>query len=257
MIPLAPADLHRGLYNRSPCLHPSNRRNACPPRRFHLFFLLISVENMEEKQTTCVSPRRQEWEIEDDLVRAAIAGDPAAVEAFGHQLLRTAYIFTYSICSAKYSRLQLDRDNITGNVVLRALAHLEQFRFDCPYDKFLSRVVHNEICTEIRRMQCRMEGHLASNQDEQGRCVLQQALGGNSAAELNYRDGCRILADQINAIKNPLHREIIRLWISGYSYDEIAEEAGISSGGVGATIHRFKKQMRAVLGNILEPDRTS
>jgi RNA polymerase sigma factor (sigma-70 family) len=192
-----------------------------------------------------------EWFISHALIHTVQAGDRSAFEQFGRRLISAAYTFTHSVCNSRYSDISLDREDIIGTAVHNAIRKIDDFRFDCPYHLYFSRIVRNAINTELRRRQSRTDSRMNSNTDSEGNCIIEIIVGGDSRVESAYKDEVEVIMREVASISNPDHRRIATMWIEGYSYDEIAGAMRMSSGGVGAVIHRIKGWLRSTLEEIV------
>jgi RNA polymerase sigma-70 factor (ECF subfamily) len=57
------------------------------------------------------------------------------------------------------------------------------------------------------------------------------------------------MAKALRQLEEPF-QQTIRLWLTGYSYNEIAAEMGVSTNTVGTRIHRAKQDLRKLLKDL-------
>lgn len=198
------------------------------------------------------------YHFDPDIIRESIEGDDAAKRIFCEKLVQTAHAFTHGDCNAHYAGLNLDRENIISNVIFKAWNNLGNFHGESKYTTYLSTIVRNEIRNEIRRRQCRPEGHLkedppprqSDGDNDSASSILDIVVGEDGNRTIDSKSAANFIYRKVEEIENEKHKECVSLWIKGYSYSEMSEKIGITMDGVGSIIHRFKKGMRTCLNEI-------
>lgn len=178
---------------------------------------------------------------EGELLRKAKAGDMAAFEEL---ILRHEKI-VYNL-ALRMMKHEEDARDISQEVFLKAYRSLPHFDERSAFSTWLYRITHNTCIDEIRRRKGKQSYSLEEEMEgEDGSMQRQIADTGDTP------EGSILRAEQKKEILAALdmlsaeHRAVIILRdVKGFSYEEIAEIAGVSLGTVKSRISRARNQLK-------------
>jgi RNA polymerase sigma-70 factor (ECF subfamily) len=133
-------------------------------------------------------------------------------------------------------RSPVDAQDVTQSAWLQAFRHLEQFRGTATVTTWLGAIVRNEAFNHLRARR----RDLGQHEQEHSLCVL-DAPSPEEIALSNERRA--VLARSILTL-SPLLRDALQLWHSGkYTYDEIAQIAGVETGTIRSRIWQARQRV--------------
>lgn len=167
---------------------------------------------------------------ERELVEACIRKERTAqrqlYELFAGKLLVTAM---------RYMKNRDDAEDVLQDSFIKIYKHLDSFRFDCPLDAWLRRIVVNTALKQLKKqaefMQ-QVDSQLIADEVEQSELTIsgfqfEQLM----AMVASLPEGCRT---------------VFNLYaIEGYQHNEIAEMLGISEGTSKSQYSRAKSLLQA------------
>ncbi len=179
-----------------------------------------------------MSPNRSGID-EATLIRACRAGEPGAFA----RLYQAHKDRAYSLALYMTGRPDL-ADDITQQAFLRVHRSLDRFREDARFETWLHRIVAN-ICIDEQRKETR------------SRCVpLEEATVAELIADDQSdtatlaRDRAVLLGSVLSTINSESRAAILMKYVSGMSYEEIAQAQQTTSGTVGSRINRGLRALR-------------
>jgi RNA polymerase sigma-70 factor (ECF subfamily) len=183
------------------------------------------------------------------LVARAREGDTGAFTA----LLRDHQGRAYSLAS----RIVGDPDeaaDVTQDAFVLAFRNLREFRGDCAFGSWLSRIVINVALRRASRLRARRAAtaELAeSSPDEEDAGAEASEKGGPSLASLTAaRQRRELIMSAISKLPAKLSTCVLLFYFEGYSQIEAAEILGVPVGTVASRLHHARRK----LAKMLPPD---
>lgn len=176
------------------------------------------------------------------LLEKCKRGDKAAWDTMIRRYEKSVYKFAFSLC-----RNHEEAGDIAGQVFLRLYQNLHTFRNEASFTSWLFRIVRNTYLDLCIRPAHR--GHLSldagpTNDGEPsvGRDILDPAPSPERTCIDN--ETAQMLAKAIHHLP-AYQRQVLRMYHSeGRSYEEIAEETGLSIGTVKSRLNRARNMLR-------------
>jgi RNA polymerase sigma factor (sigma-70 family) len=167
---------------------------------------------------------------ERDLIDACIRQERLAqkqlYEQFSGKMLVTAM---------RYMRSRADAEDVLQDSFIKVFKHIGSFRFDCPLDAWIRRIVVNTALKQLRTQpdfSQQIDSDLVSDKIEQSELTLSGFQFEQLMAMVNsLPDGCRAVFNLFA--------------IEGYQHSEIAEMLGISEGTSKSQYFRAKNLLQA------------
>ena len=178
---------------------------------------------------------------EKDLICRAARGDAEAFRQLVEAYQTPAYRLAARMCGPDSA------EDVTQEAFLAAWRALPEFRGDCRFSTWLSRLVSNAAIDCLRREK--------KHRDTGDVDDLELPDGGPSPQEQaersDTRDAVRRALDRLS----PEHRQVLLLrFMQELDYGEIARALNVSEGTVKSRINRAKSKLREVLaaGNFFD-----
>jgi len=169
------------------------------------------------------------------LVRRSQAGDLRAFEALVERYRDVVFRVVARITG------DVDAEDVTQDVFLRAYHRLDRFRADGPFRAWLLQIAHNAAVSHAGR---RRVGSVSWEvlEDEP-----RPEAHGTPADEVEARERRKRLDLKVKGL-SPQHRAVLVLRdIEGFSYAEIAQVTDAPVGSVKARLHRARGELIDVL----------
>jgi RNA polymerase sigma factor (sigma-70 family) len=170
---------------------------------------------------------------DDELVTAALAGDPAAFSV----LVDRNRARVESVVSRMVGQ---DAEDLVQEALLRAYLGLSQLRDPARFGAWLCGIAVN-----LAKMRLRRRARETS--------LLAEPV---SDGALEDRELLQLVRDAIGVLPPGQRDAVLMYYVDGLSCDEIASLVGSSPGAVRARLHRARQQLRAELAS-LAPTATS
>ncbi len=168
---------------------------------------------------------------EDDDVRRATAGDPAAFRRLYERHVDRIHGLALRMTGSAAA------EDLTQEVFIRAWERLGSFRGDARFGTWLHRLAVNHILTARRRLR-RHEDRAVSSEDFLARAEAPTRRSSGAAVDLERAIGTLPAGA----------REIFVLYdVEGYPHKEIADAMGISIGTSKSQLHRARMLLRSYL----------
>jgi len=179
---------------------------------------------------------------ESVLLDRCKSGDSAAWDELIRRYEKSVYKFAYTLC-----RNHDEAGDIAGQVFLRLYQNLHTFRFESSFTSWLFRIVHNTYLDLCIRPAHR--GHIsldsvAGSDNEPLPC--REVMDPSPSPEKRCMDNetARMLAKAVRHLPE-YQRQVLRMYHSeGKSYEEIAENIGLSIGTVKSRLNRARNMLR-------------
>ena len=169
------------------------------------------------------------------LVRRSQAGDLRAFEALVERYRDVVFRVVARITG------DVDAEDVTQDVFLRAYHRLDRFRADGPFRAWLLQIAHNAAVSHAAR---RRVGAVPLEALEDEPPVEPH---GTPADEVEARERRKRLDLKVKGL-SPQHRAVLVLRdIEGFSYAEIAQVTDAPVGSVKARLHRARGELIDVL----------
>jgi RNA polymerase sigma factor (sigma-70 family) len=167
---------------------------------------------------------------ERDLIEACIRQERLAqkqlYEQFSGKMLVTAM---------RYMRSRADAEDVLQDAFIKVFKHIGSFRFDCPLEAWIRRIVVNTALKQLRSQPDftqQVDSNTVSEEVEQSELTLSGFQFEQLMAMVNsLPDGCRTVFNLFA--------------IEGYQHNEIAEMLGISEGTSKSQYFRAKNLLQA------------
>ncbi len=135
----------------------------------------------------------------------------------------------------------VEAEDVTQDVFLRAYHRLDRFRGDGPFRSWLLQIAHNAALTHAARPKVGAVPLHVLEDDPPA------APHGTPAAQVEARERRRRLDTKVKGL-SPQHRAVLVLRdIEGFSYAEIAQVTDAPVGSVKARLHRARGELIDVL----------
>jgi RNA polymerase sigma-70 factor (ECF subfamily) len=136
---------------------------------------------------------------------------------------------------------EIDADDVTQDVFLRAYHRLDRFRGDGPFRAWLLQIAHNAALSQAGRRQVGAIPLDVLEDDPPAHAP------GTPAEQVEARERRRRLDTKVKGL-SPQHRAVLVLRdIEGFSYGEIAQVTETPIGSVKARLHRARGELIEVL----------
>jgi RNA polymerase sigma-70 factor, ECF subfamily len=183
-----------------------------------------------------MTAERTETPSDQELIRAAAAGDAAAFE----QLYRQHYRRVYSLCLRMLGS-STQAEDLTQEVFLQVFRKLGSFRGDSQFTTWLHRLTVNQVLMHFRKRGVKLE-HTSEEGDFTN--VVETPL--QSTRRISMVD--RLALEKAIAELPPGYRTVFALHdIEGYEHEEIADMLGVSIGTSKSQLHKARMRLRELL----------
>ena len=194
--------------------------------------------------TSLLSPKR-----EAQLVQQVQRGDRGALgELLGAYQKRVYHVCLRMVCHAD------DASDLTQDVLLRAVQHIQKFRGDSQFGTWLFRIAMNQSISHLRKRRVRdavsLEAPTGPAMDDQAAPLKamidqQRELGPDQSVET--MEQITQLTDAIDRLDVGLRTMIILRDLQELEYQDIADVLGIPLGTVKSRLFRARLALRNVL----------
>lgn len=149
-----------------------------------------------------------------------------------------------------YSRGGPDADDLYQEGMIALLKAVRNYREDAPgrFKTFAAVCVNNKLISTVtahmRDKNAPMRSYLSLGED-----VPEEALaspGDDPEQLLIASEETSARNRQIATLLSPFERQVLRLYLSSYSYDEMSRELGSSSKAVDNALQRVRRKLRSV-----------
>jgi RNA polymerase sigma-70 factor (ECF subfamily) len=175
---------------------------------------------------------------ETELIRQALAGDPAAFESLVYAHQDRLFTAMTHVCGGVH-----DAEEVTQEAFIRAFVKLETFHQNSQFFTWLYRIAFNIALSRKRRKRAKI------SLDQQ-----REKMGDDVVDPVEAVDAAMIRDDQVNLVRAAMkllseqHRGILVLReMNEASYEEIAEILELSIGTVRSRLNRARKQLRIAI----------
>ena len=131
-----------------------------------------------------------------------------------------------------YSQNSDDFNDLYQETMVRLWQGLDSFRGDAKISTWIYRATVNS-CISWLRLNKRHSNH----------SDIEEALQTVAGDDTEHREQLRVLYGVIRRL-DTFEKALIMMWLDSYSYDEIAEVAGISRQNVGTRLHRIRAKIK-------------
>jgi RNA polymerase sigma factor (sigma-70 family) len=133
--------------------------------------------------------------------------------------------------AAEFARTPDDREDLVQDMLLAIWKALPQFRGESSLATYAQRIAHSTAVDYVRRRRV-----LLPEVDAEDRAASPEECIGRFMA-------CSRLRGAIDELPRKL-RQVLRLYLDGHDYREIAQRTGIGQGNVGARLTRARDRLR-------------
>jgi len=178
------------------------------------------------------------------LLERCIAGDMTAWDGLIRKYETVVFRFAYGLCK--------DRDDaadIAGHVFVRVYQNLHTFRHEASFSSWLFRIVRNthlDICVRPAwRTNVSLDAESSSDAHTSKSQISEMADPcPTPEAVCLKKEVARLLASAVRHLP-AYQREVVRMYhADGKSYEEIAQETGLSIGTVKSRLNRARNMLR-------------
>ena len=194
--------------------------------------LALALPSMPDTVTTAPRCAESQQPLDQELIRRAAAGEPAAFEQLYRLHVRRVFGVVWRLVGGNEARAE----ELTQEAFVRAWQALPQFRFESAFSTWLHRLAVN---TALMHLRARAGGEDRETDDA--------ALEFHAAS--GSRDGLRLDLERAVARLPPRARAVLVLHdVEGWKHHEIASELGMAVGSSKAQLHRARGLLRGWLG---------
>ena len=178
------------------------------------------------------------------LIGRCKAGDMVAWDTLIRKYEKSIYRFAYALCK--------DRDeaaDIAGHVFVRLYQNIGTFRHEASFSSWLFRIVRNtylDICVRPAwRRDISLDAECTSDSSI-GQSLVHEVAdqGPTPETQCMRNEVSRLLARAVKHLP-AYQRQVLRLYhADGKTYEEIAEETGLSIGTVKSRLNRARNMLR-------------
>lgn len=174
------------------------------------------------------------------LAAAARRGDREAA----HTLVERLYPRVLRIARFHRPRAEAEED-LAQEVFLKLFARLHQYRGDCPFEHWVSRITVSTCLDRLRRQKARPELRLADLSPDQAR-LFNETLHSQCQPDAVDAYAARELAERLLALLEP-RDQLILTWLDleGATIHEIADRTGWGESFIKMRAHRARRKLRA------------
>jgi RNA polymerase sigma-70 factor, ECF subfamily len=185
------------------------------------------------------------------LVKAFQKGDIAAFD----QLVLRHKDKVHGICNWFINDEQ-DANDVAQDVFIKVYKGVKRFRFESSFSTWLYRITVNTCKNKIRSLEYRIRKRFRRIKHANGSAgnnpsldVAEESL--SPLIQLEKKERTRLIRQAIDTLSQEKKSVIILRDIEGFSYEEIAEIAGITLGTVKSRLARARNDLRKKLGSML------
>lgn len=185
----------------------------------------------------------------DLLVEAFREGKPGAFDA----IVRANQDRVYSFCARMLSDRE-DALDIAQEVFLSAYRNLQGFRGDASLSTWLLRIAANRCLNRIRQRSARAAREVSTGDPETDGSAPFQPTGREEDRPdriAETRETGKILEAAIARLDGDSRMLVLLADVEGFSYEELAETAGLPLGTVKSKLHRARMALRKMLAPVV------
>ncbi len=199
---------------------------------------MLSIK-MTNTQSTQQADFKSDSKDDEDLVRAAQAGDLAAFESLYRIYKSRIYAVLWRICGGQTGRAE----DLLQESFIRAWQALSGFRFQSAFATWLYRLSVNTALDDLRDQQQKFAHlHEPINDDDHASAVAGEDTAGiQTRSQLDLERAIAQLPARARAI-------LILHDVEGWKHEEIASSLDIAVGSSKAHLHRARQLMIKILG---------
>lgn len=189
------------------------------------------------------NPLADDWA----LVQSCKAGNPAAWDALIRRHEKSVYKFAYTL-----ARNYDDAADIAGQVFLRLYENIHTFRNDSNFTSWLFRIVRNVYVDTCIRAPHRSHLSLDAGLDVEGDLLMREIVDPSPSPEQLSLEAEKqaVLQKAIKHLPQYQRRMMEMYHAEGRSYEEIAQETGLSLGTVKSRLSRARQMLRERLASM-------
>jgi RNA polymerase sigma-70 factor, ECF subfamily len=146
-------------------------------------------------------------------------------------------------------RNEADAEDAVQEAVLKAFAHIRQFRAESRFSTWLTQITVNEALMRRRRQHPEIVGPLEDHQDEEGNYVPRDFADWREipSEALERKEVRTKLAEALASLKEPYREVFLLRDVQNLSIEETAEALGISRASVKTRLLRARLRLRDLL----------
>ncbi len=188
---------------------------------------MTCLANAADKSSDCLSA----------LALSAQQGDEAALSRLAAEMMPLVRSL-----AAKYKSLLLDGDDLFQEGMLGLLAAVRTFSEDggASFRTYASVCVNNRIISALRKSTGGAQAAQFVPFDDR---FLPDAAQSPEEQQL-LREECEKLLHSVSTRLSPAERTVLRLFLNGFSYKEIAEKTGTTPKSVDNALQRVRHKLR-------------
>ena len=185
------------------------------------------MANAADKSSDCLSA----------LALSAQQGDEAALSRLAAEMMPIVLSL-----AAKYKSLLLDGDDLFQEGMLGLLAAVRTFSEDggASFRTYASVCVNNRIVSALRKSTGGAQAAQFVPFDDR---FLPDAVQSPEEQQL-LREECEKLLHSVSTRLSPAEQTVLRLFLNGFSYKEIAEKTGTTPKSVDNALQRVRHKLR-------------
>jgi RNA polymerase sporulation-specific sigma factor len=179
--------------------------------------------------------------------------DPAEVE----RILRVYRPLVMGIAQNYFIR-GADREDVVQEGMIGLWKAIRDFRpeLEIPFENFVRLCVRRQIITAVKTATRAKQLILSDSvsletplSEEEGTLVdlIPDTCSADLAEVMAHREFLEKLFDRHHKVLSPLEQQVLRLYVLGYSYQEIARYLGCKPKTVDCALYRIKKKARRLI----------
>jgi RNA polymerase sigma-70 factor (ECF subfamily) len=190
-----------------------------------------------------ISPNNQET-YEEDLIRRIQSGERDLFYELVRPYERRVYAAAFAILHNP-----ADAEDASQEAILKAFAHLHQFRSESRFSTWLIQIAINEARMRLRREHHEIMRPLEEQQDEEGTYTPREfsdwrELPSEALERVEVRD---LLLEALASLGEKYRKIFVLRDVNHLSIEEVAETLGISRGSVKTRLLRARLMLRDLL----------
>lgn len=182
---------------------------------------------------------------DEELVSLSIEGDSKAID-----ILTLRYIPVAGHIANRYNLNTFESPDLVQEGIIGFLSAVESFNTEgnASFSTFASCCIRNRIISVVRSA-------LSQKRIPQGMIVPLELQCDSCDSKptpeelLISEKGAQYISEIIHSCLSEQEQKIFNLYLSGMTYDEMAEKTGISSKAVDSTLQRARKKLREKLSS--------
>jgi len=216
----------------------------------------IARRNLSIPKEEAAAERKEEAQVDLELVRRCQSGDDAAFEQLVVRYQRKVYTIALGVVRAPD-----DAMDISQEAFIKVHRYIENFQGSSSFYTWLYRIVVNLCIDHLRRKNRFISIEIdertmdKANLDGEG-LLLSSSLGSNPGKSMGRKELMEQIQRAVDCLPSYHKAVILMREVEGMSYAEMAKAMRVSKGTIMSRLHHARQKMQRALGEYLDGELT-